>query len=821
MAKLINLSTPDIGVTDGMELSFRAPCDCSDVTGVTLDGVTYTLVDASGESLSGCSKYFVKNAVLTVIIDMVNKKANLLNPRVNTHTKSLGTANDTGNLDGSTVWAVAKQSATEIKNIKNGTTIVPKATHSSEADKATKLTTPRKINGVEFDGTEDILLPGTMSAKTSVAKQHIVEDTVDSNFIELNLYGESSQEFTPSPDEPCDIVSAENPEITVAGKNLAYSTQWSAGSPRTTSPPIVSNPYGTTISATSGNVISVTQSQYPDTSIIYSWKNGYLCFALDNGLTVGEKYRFSFDLTIKNNPPGTSGEIALLLNGKQIVFFDITNTTEKQRISTVAIYDSNDSNSDMTYIEFRCCGMSFDIGNVMVTPEEVTDITYEPAIEPQSVTVPYSLHGLGDIKDTIELRNGRVKHIARCGKIVVDNTMSFYKSATQATTGCTRFDYVTTKYPLPTNGYVSICTHYPFGLNTADSAWVAVDYGKLGLRIVSSEHDNVDDFNRYVRAQYNNGTPITFVYELAEPIVTDITDTEIGKKLLALHTNEPTTTIISECDFEAQYILSGQREIDYNLLNNRPITGDNGEYEMEGNLDIKGHVYAESFDGRLYGEADNANHFNMAGAVTNIKTFAESMATNGCEWVITNPNTGGLPYELDTFYGYAEVVKYNTQRKITYYNSATKRVYICYYIDKTWSDWVVEGGSAETVTNVSITNGSSDDDVFEIGRDYEFLIYDFTAQTVDGSMNIAVDEVMSMRILTDNWDIDRRGSITTQHIIADGSNIFSVNLTAIPNRTGGFTLGITGHRVVHLGVFSGTTLTKIMCNIRVISKPIN
>lgn len=109
MARIINLATPDNGVTNGMELSFRAPCDCSDVTGVNLEGVTYTLVDASGESLSGCSKYFVKDAILTVIIDTVNHKANLLNPRVNTYTKTLGTPEDEASATGTTVWARVKQ----------------------------------------------------------------------------------------------------------------------------------------------------------------------------------------------------------------------------------------------------------------------------------------------------------------------------------------------------------------------------------------------------------------------------------------------------------------------------------------------------------------------------------------------------------------------------------------------------------------------------------------------------------------------------------------------------------------------------------------
>lgn len=114
MARLITLSTPESGVTDGMELSFRAPCDCTSVTGISLDGVEYAIVDTSGEALTSCSNYFAKNSILTVIIDTVNKKATLLNPRVNTYTKSLGSPEDEASASGSTVWAKLKHLISEM-----------------------------------------------------------------------------------------------------------------------------------------------------------------------------------------------------------------------------------------------------------------------------------------------------------------------------------------------------------------------------------------------------------------------------------------------------------------------------------------------------------------------------------------------------------------------------------------------------------------------------------------------------------------------------------------------------------------------------------
>jgi hypothetical protein len=84
-----------------------------------LNNQKYTLVDTSGESLSSCSDYFVKDAILTVIIDTVNMKATLLNPRVNTYTKTLGTPNDSPDLinRNNTVWARVKRVEEDILDL--------------------------------------------------------------------------------------------------------------------------------------------------------------------------------------------------------------------------------------------------------------------------------------------------------------------------------------------------------------------------------------------------------------------------------------------------------------------------------------------------------------------------------------------------------------------------------------------------------------------------------------------------------------------------------------------------------------------------------
>ena len=169
MANYINLETPASGVTNGMELSFRAPCNCDLVDGIRLEGQNYQIVDASGNSLTSCSKYFAEGAILTVIIDTSKRTATLLNPNVNNYTKTLGTAEDTPNEYGETVWARVKGLLEFVKEekkqtdnhkdwitkVSNGTTSVPNANNSENSELANKLVplTDREVYQPDEAGT--------------------------------------------------------------------------------------------------------------------------------------------------------------------------------------------------------------------------------------------------------------------------------------------------------------------------------------------------------------------------------------------------------------------------------------------------------------------------------------------------------------------------------------------------------------------------------------------------------------------------------------------------------------------------------------------
>ena len=76
----IKLELPEGGVCTGTMVKFVAPCTCKNITGgIVIDGVTYTVVDAAGNCITGKIGYWDNGAALSFLIDSGSKKAFLQN----------------------------------------------------------------------------------------------------------------------------------------------------------------------------------------------------------------------------------------------------------------------------------------------------------------------------------------------------------------------------------------------------------------------------------------------------------------------------------------------------------------------------------------------------------------------------------------------------------------------------------------------------------------------------------------------------------------------------------------------------------------------
>lgn len=78
---------------DGHEVSFKAPCDCTAITGLNVQYVedmeiknrVFTLKDAHGNDLTGIGNLFQEGAIVKVLLDTVNSSAYIQNADTNAY----------------------------------------------------------------------------------------------------------------------------------------------------------------------------------------------------------------------------------------------------------------------------------------------------------------------------------------------------------------------------------------------------------------------------------------------------------------------------------------------------------------------------------------------------------------------------------------------------------------------------------------------------------------------------------------------------------------------------------------------------------------
>lgn len=81
MAK-VKLTLPGLEIpVTGKQISFLAPCDCSNVDCLQIDGVDYCVVDAMGTQVTGRpgGGVWASGATISVVLDVESRRAYILN----------------------------------------------------------------------------------------------------------------------------------------------------------------------------------------------------------------------------------------------------------------------------------------------------------------------------------------------------------------------------------------------------------------------------------------------------------------------------------------------------------------------------------------------------------------------------------------------------------------------------------------------------------------------------------------------------------------------------------------------------------------------
>lgn len=338
----------------------------------------------------------------------------------------------------------------------------------------------------------------------------------------LSVYGKSTQDGTPSPENPVPIVSAGDSgeiNVTVGGKNLFNKDTVTNGVWLTTDTgqEETSTEYWTSdyISVIPGNVFSITLKGSNRTWAYDKDKNAVRYLSYNGG-----------------------GAGITLLEGEVFVRFSASNTISADTVM-------------MSY------------GNYLGVGD------YEPYKTPQTLTLstPGGLPGIpvssgGNytdengqqwICDEIDLKRG--KHVKRVEKIAIDGEeMKFTLDGTGEFWNLLQHSAEGIIYLSPI-----MSMYFPRGIFLANNDY---DFIFTMPTVIGSYFSSVNDLNEFCTEKSAEGQPLELYYGI-EPIETDLTAEEIAA-YQALHTYTPNTTVGNDADAWMKLTYKTRKSLEVN-----------------------------------------------------------------------------------------------------------------------------------------------------------------------------------------------------------------------------------------------------------------
>jgi hypothetical protein len=189
--------------------------------------------------------------------------------------------------------------------------------------------------------------------------------------ITVDIKGQSSQASTPTPQNPVDVNGCGE-----RTGNLWNNRGFSASPIGLNHTHNISNNYGTTLSTTEGDEVTITQSAYPTGNVGY--QNGFFMIDVDfSKYDVGDVVTISFDYIVNEIHALSTQTETTVYAGKNSNMVPATLSSGDWKISgrlTVVITVIADMDP---YVEVRLCGNSITVTNIMLN-EGSTALPYEP-----------------------------------------------------------------------------------------------------------------------------------------------------------------------------------------------------------------------------------------------------------------------------------------------------------------------------------------------------------------------------------------------------------------------------------------------------------
>lgn len=371
--------------------------------------------------------------------------------------------------------------------------------------------------------------PGFTGGKIKFRVSVLEDTTITADTFKYEPYtgGMSS----PNPDYPQEIESVENPTISVAGKNKAKEYK-------------------------------VNKTDKPYTTIL----------SIDADLEANKEYSLSFIA-----PKG----LWFYFN-ENLFAYDLKQATGKYqtvKLKTVATLSKNNANQFDKSLQ-KWIILKTDAKNTVVADFEKVQLEkgnvgteYEEYKPLQTATLNYELNAIDDVKDELVVKSDGTGQFVRriksydCSQISRNLQLS----------PNSEYYYLPLIDKATTNASRVLSTH--FTSKTFDKKWGNVFKVNGSFYFGEKEApDNISDKN--AMKQWLIGNKVKILFQLEEPIVTELSSEEV-QKILALHTNKPNTTIWNDQDAEMQvtYVADTKTYIDNKLkeLNDAIVASINKE----------------------------------------------------------------------------------------------------------------------------------------------------------------------------------------------------------------------------------------------------
>ena len=166
--------------------------------------------------------------------------------------------------------------------------------------------------------------------------------------------------------------------------------------------------------------------------------------------------------------------------------------------------------------------------------------------------------------DEIDLNRG--VYVRRVFEYVCTGNENWEVSQYQYVPDATRYDGTIDAGHNGTGGTQTLCTHFVYNGVSSLGAWVNErPDSMLQLRILveNTVFASVDELVAFLKEQYTNGTPVTYLCILSTPIETPLSEEEIAA-YNALHTYRNHTTVSNDAlaHMEIEYAMDAKKYID-------------------------------------------------------------------------------------------------------------------------------------------------------------------------------------------------------------------------------------------------------------------